>query len=242
MFDVGIGAAFLAGLLSFVSPCVLPIVPPSLAYIAGVSFAQLESDAGRANRRVVLAAVFFVLGFTTVFIALGATANVIGQRIAQYFDVLAIVAGALIIFMGLHFIGVFRLAFLYRDTRVEVRRKPPGLLGAFVMGLAFAFGWSPCVGPVLTMILFVAGAEETALRGAGLLGVYSLGIGLPFIVAALFAPRFLNWSYRVKKYMRAIEVAIGCLLILTGILFMTGSMRFIAEWLLNTFSVFKSIG
>jgi cytochrome c-type biogenesis protein len=149
MLDLSLGGALLAGLLSFVSPCVLPIVPPYLAWLAGVSFAELkdETPGARQRRSVIVAATAFVLGFSTVFIALGATASVIGRTIAQYFDVLSVIAGIIIIVMGLHFLGVFRIAALYREARVQVNRKPAGPVAAYVVGLAFAFGWTPCVGP-----------------------------------------------------------------------------------------------
>lgn len=244
MLDVSVGGAFLAGLLSFVSPCVLPIVPPYLAYLAGLSFEELsDKDIGRAAaRRIVLSAIVFVLGFTTVFVGLGATASVVGQSIARYFDTLSLIAGIIIIVMGLHFIGVFRIGLLYREARVQVSRKPAGPLGAYVMGLAFAFGWTPCVGPVLAAILFIAGSEDTIGRGALLLFVYSLGIGIPFILAAVFASRFLALAQRFKRHMRKVEIAMGLLLVLTGILFATGQMADIAFWLLDTFPVFSQIG
>ncbi len=247
MLDVSAGAAFLAGLLSFISPCVLPIVPPYLAYLAGISFSELGSQdadvvSAHVRRRIFLTSVAFVAGFTTVFVALGATASLIGKTLAQYFDVLSIVAGVLIVIMGLHFLGVFRLALLYREARVHVEKKPAGMFGAYIMGLAFAFGWTPCVGPVLAAILFVAGTEDTALRGATLLALYSLGIGIPFIVAGLFASRFIGWASRFKRHMHRVEQAMGGLLVLTGILFMTGQMSAIAQWLLETFPVFSTIG
>jgi cytochrome c-type biogenesis protein len=227
-----------------VSPCVLPIVPPYLAWLAGVSFEELkDEDPGAAQRRrVVLAAAAFVLGFSTVFVALGATASLIGRTIAQYFDVLSIIAGAVIILMGLHFLGVFRIALLYREARVQVARKPAGIAGAYLMGLAFAFGWTPCVGPVLAAILFLAGSEGTAVRGALMLAVYSLGIGIPFLLAAIFASRFLGWAARFKKHMRKVEMAMGGLLVITGLLFMTGRMSAISYWLLETFPIFQAIG
>lgn len=244
MLDVSLGGALLAGLLSFVSPCVLPIVPPYLAWLAGVSFEDLKTEAPGAaqRRRVTLAAFAFVLGFTTVFVALGATASVLGKTIAQYFNILSVIAGVVIIIMGLHFLGVFRIALLYREARVQVDRKPAGFLGAYVMGLAFAFGWTPCVGPVLAAILFVAGSEGTAARGAILLAVYSLGIGIPFILAALFAGRFLGWATRLKQHMHKVEMAMGGLLVITGILFITGQMSVISYWLLETFPIFQTIG
>lgn len=244
MLDIGYGAAFLAGLLSFVSPCVLPIVPPYLAYLAGVSFNELKTDDQQSpvSRRVFLTSVFFVAGFTTVFVALGATASAIGQTIAQYFGILQVVAGTIIIIMGLHFLGVFRIGMLAQEARFNVEKKPAGLAGAYIMGLAFAFGWTPCVGPVLAAILFVAGAEDTVWRGAGLLAVYSAGIGIPFMIAGLFAGPFINWAAGFKRHMHKIEMAMGLLLIITGILFITGSMAIIAQWLLETFPVFQTIG
>lgn len=244
MLEVSVGAAFVAGLLSFISPCVLPIVPPYLCYLAGVSFDQLKDNEANADvsRRIILSAVAFVLGFTTVFVGLGATASVVGQAIARYFDILSIVAGIIILVMGLHFLGLFRIGLLYRQARVEVDKKPAGLAGAYVMGLAFAFGWTPCVGPVLAAILFVAGSTESAWRGAMLLAVYAMGIGLPFILAAAFATRFLGWATRFRRHMGTVEKVMGALLVLTGILFITGQMSAIALWLLETFPVFSQIG
>ncbi|WP_321343962.1 cytochrome c biogenesis protein CcdA [Breoghania sp.] len=244
MLDVSYSAAFLAGLLSFVSPCVLPIVPPYLCYLAGVSFEQLsgEKPAPGSGRRIVLTAVFFVLGFATVFVALGATASFIGQTVARYFDVMSIIAGAIIAIMGLHFLGVFRIGLLYREARVNVANKPAGLIGSYVMGLAFAFGWTPCVGPVLAAILFYAGSTATAAKGAMLLAVYAAGIGVPFILAAAFAGRFLSFAARFKKHMGTVEKVMGGLLVLTGVLFMTGQMSIIAQWLLQTFPVFSQVG
>jgi cytochrome c-type biogenesis protein len=244
MLDVTLFGALLAGLLSFVSPCVLPIVPPYLAWLAGLSFEEIRSDDidPAARRRIVIAALAFVLGFTTVFVMLGATASVIGKTIAQYFDVLSVIAGVIIIVMGLHFLGLFRIALLYREARVQVQRKPAGTVGAYIMGLAFAFGWTPCVGPVLAAILFVAGSEGTAARGALLLALYSLGIGIPFLIAAFFASRFLDWAAKFRRHMRKIEIAMGGLLVVTGILFITGQMAVFSWWLLETFPVFQRIG
>ncbi|WP_436643406.1 cytochrome c biogenesis CcdA family protein [Microbaculum sp. FT89] len=244
MLEVSVGAAFLAGVLSFVSPCVLPIVPPYLCYLAGVSFDQLKGDTVETgtSRRIIVSSIAFVLGFTTVFVGLGATASVVGQAIARYFDVLSIIAGIIIIVMGLHFLGLFRIGLLYKQARVEVQGKPAGLGGAYLMGLAFAFGWTPCVGPVLAAILFVAGSTDTAWRGAMLLAVYALGIGLPFILAAAFATRFLGLAARFRRHMGTVEKVMGALLVLTGILFITGQMSAIALWLLDTFPVFSQVG
>lgn len=244
MLDVSLGGALLAGLLSFVSPCILPIVPPYLAWLAGVSFDELKDTEPGAEqrRRVVVAAIAFVLGFATVFIALGATASVVGKTIAQYFDTLSVIAGIIIIVMGLHFLGVFRIGMLYREARVQVARKPAGMVGAYVIGLAFAFGWTPCVGPVLAAILFIAGSEGSAAQGALLLAAYSLGIGIPFVLAAVFASRFLGWAARFKRHMHKVEMAMGGLLVVTGILFITGQMSTISFWLLETFPIFQTIG
>lgn len=244
MLDVSFGGAFLAGLISFLSPCVLPIVPPYLAYLAGISFTQLTQDgiATGTQKRIFLTALLFVLGFSTVFVMLGATASFLGQSIAMHFETLSIIAGSLIIVMGLHFLGVFKIGFLYREVRLEPQTKPTGFIGAYIMGLAFAFGWTPCVGPVLATILFVAGAEDTALRGAGLLGAYSLGIGLPFLLASLFATRFLKVANRFKRHMALVEKMMGAFLVLTGVLFVTGSIGYIAQWMIDTFPSFATIG
>lgn len=237
MFDVTLTGAFLAGLLSFVSPCVLPLVPPYLCFLAGLSLDELtgSSTVSEARGRVVRSSFAFVLGFTAVFVALGASASYVGKWVSANLDILGYVAGAVIIVMGLHFLGVFRIAFLYREARVHIEKKPAGLIGAFVVGIAFAFGWTPCVGPVLAAILFVAGAEDTVARGALLLAVYALGIGIPFMLAALFAGPFLRLMQRFKRHMGTVEKIMGALLVITGILFLTGQMSEFSYWLLETF-------
>ena len=243
MLDISLGGALLAGLISFVSPCVLPLVPPYLAYLAGVSLDQLSgAEPSSARGRITASALAFVLGFSTVFVSLGATASIIGQTVARHLDTLSVIAGIVIIVMGLHFLGIFRIGFLYREARVQVQRKPAGLLGAYVMGLAFAFGWTPCVGPVLAAILFVAGTEDTIARGASLLAVYSLGLGIPFLLAAAFAPSFLNWARRFRRQLPRVEKLMGASLVLTGILFVTGQMTTMSFWLLETFPVLGTIG
>jgi cytochrome c-type biogenesis protein len=233
--DVSAGGAFAAGLLSFVSPCVLPLVPPYLAYIGGVSIAELRAERGAAaRRRVLLAALFFIAGFSTVFVALGATASFIGQAVGAYLGYLGYAAGILIVVMGLHFLGVFRIAVLDRTARVDVARKPAGLAGAYAIGLAFGFGWSPCVGPVLTAILLMAGAADSAGEGASLLLIYSLGIGVPFLIAAGFADGFIRWSARFRLRLGLVEKVMGAFLIAAGVLIFTGQMPTIAFWLLET--------
>ena len=243
-FDVSFWGAFVAGLVSFISPCVLPIVPPYLCYLAGVSLDELtennENNKAAAGR-VFFAALAFVFGFATVFIALGATASLIGKTITQYLDTLSIVAGAVILIMGLHFLGIFKISMLYREARVQVARKPAGLAGSYLIGLAFAFGWTPCVGPVLAAILFVAGAEDSAMRGATLLFSYSMGIGLPFLAAALFAGPFLKFMGRFKKHMGTVEKLMGGMLVITGVMFATGQMSKVSAWMLETFPAFSTV-
>jgi cytochrome c-type biogenesis protein len=239
--DVTAGGAFVAGLLSFASPCVLPLVPPYLAYIGGVSIEQLR-DAGRARMRVLLAALCFVAGFSTVFVALGATASWIGQAVSGYLGLLGYLAGILIVLMGLHFLHVIRIPLLDRSARLGVADKPAGLIGGYVIGLAFGFGWSPCVGPVLTAILLMAGAQDSAAEGARLLLVYSLGIGVPFLIAAAFASAFMRAIARLRARLGVIEKAMGAFLVLAGILIFSGQMPTIAYWLIETFPALGRIG
>lgn len=237
-FDITYAGAALAGLLSFVSPCILPIVPPYLCFLAGVSLEELtgEGQAARpagAQRRVVLAALFFALGFATVFILLGATATTIGQAVSRHFDTLRWIAGAVILVLGLHFLGILRIPLLYRQARVEVERKPATLAGSYLVGLAFGFGWTPCVGPVLAAILFTAAGRDTALEGGLLLGAYAVGIGLPFVLAAFFAAPFMSLMRRFRRHMGKVEKVMGGMLVLTGVLFMTNAIPAIAGWMLN---------
>ena len=242
MVDVTLTAAVFAGLLSFLSPCVLPLVPPYLTFIAGTTVEELaEVGERRAKRDVALAAILFVLGFSTVFVALGATASVFGQVIRAHIGWLSSLAGVAIIAMGLHFLGVWRLAFLYREKRVTLE-KPVGLWGAYVMGLAFAFGWTPCIGPILAAILTVAGSEDTATRGAILLAAYSAGLGVPFLVAALAIEPFMRFIGKFKKNFRMVERVVGVLLIATGVAIMTGAMQTFSFWILETFPALARLG
>ena len=244
-FDVSYAGAFGAGLLSFMSPCVLPLVPPYLCFLGGVT---LDQVAGEDNadpllmRRVFYAAIAFVLGFTTVFVTLGATASALGQVVATYMDELSKVAGVVIIILGVHFMGLFKIGFLYREARFHAESKPAGLIGAYVIGLAFAFGWTPCVGPVLAAILFVAGSEDSVTRGASLLGVYSAGLGIPFLAAAVLVKPFMAFMGRARKHMQTVERVMGALLMITGIVFLTGSINDVAFWLLETFPVLGTTG
>jgi len=243
MPDVSFLAALVAGLISFLSPCVLPLVPPYLIFLAGTSlerFADREPER-QVRRETVVAALLFVAGFSTVFVALGASASVIGSLIRAYSGPLAIVAGVVIIVMGLHFLGLTPIAWLHRQKRLEVA-KPVGLWGAYLIGLAFAFGWTPCIGPILAAILAVAASEQTVARGAALLAVYSLGLGIPFVVAAFAIEPFAAFLARFKRYMRRVEQAMGALLVLTGIAFLTGSISQLSIWLLETFPALGRIG
>jgi len=237
--DVTILHALGAGALSFISPCVLPLVPPYLCYVTGLSLDEVKSA---SRKSVLVASLAFVLGFTTVFVALGATASVIGRMVAQYSGTLAILAGIFIIIVGLGFLGLFRIGLLQRDVRFQVASKPAGLVGSYVLGLAFAFGWTPCIGPVLAAILAVAGSTETVGQGASLLALYSLGLGVPFLIAAGFAGAFVSAFARFRRWMPIAEKAMGVFLVVTGVLFLTGQMTRFSFWLLETFPGLATIG
>src|SRR5215471_11260675 len=241
--DVSVLAALFAGLISFLSPCVLPLVPPYLVFLAGTSLERLAEaePAPRVRRDTVIAALLFVAGFSTVFVALGASASAIGALVRYYSSELAIVAGIAIIVMGLHFLGITPIRFLYRQARMEMP-KPIGLWGAYVMGLAFAIGWTPCIGPILAAILAVAASKTTVAKGAGLLAVYSLGLGVPFIIAALAVEPFAAFLVRFRAHLVHMERAMGGLLVLTGIGFLAGVFTQLNSWLIETFPVLQNIG
>jgi len=242
MMEISILAALAGGLISFLSPCVLPLVPPYMTYLAGASLDQIEdADDPHLRKRAITTAVVFVLGFTTVFTLLGATASAMGQLVRQYMDVFGIVAGVVIIIMGLHFLGAFRIALLYREARFQAGSNV-GLWGAYVMGLAFAFGWTPCIGPILAAILAVAGTEASVARGAFLLMIYSAGLGIPFILAAFAMRPFVNFLKRMKSRFGMVEKVMGGLLVLTGIAFLTGGIEMMAFWMLETFPVLGRLG
>jgi cytochrome c-type biogenesis protein len=241
--DVSIFAALFAGLISFLSPCVLPLVPPYLAYLAGASVERLADaePAAAVKRDVLIAAALFVSGFSTVFVALGAGASAVGGLLRYYSYELSIVAGIAIIVMGLHFLGLTRIALLHREARLEMP-KPVGLWGAYAMGLAFAFGWTPCIGPILATILAVAASETTVAKGAGLLAVYSLGLGVPFLVAALAVEPFAKFLARFRSRLVYMERVMGGLLVLTGLAFLFGFFTQLNTWLIETFPVLQTIG
>ena len=243
MHDVSIPAALIAGLVSFLSPCVLPLVPPYLIYLTGATIEHIATGGQTAasKRAAMLSALMFVLGFSTVFVALGASASLIGGLIRAWSGELSIVAGIVIIIMGLHFLGLTRIGFLMREGRLPIPR-PVGLWGAYVMGLAFAFGWTPCIGPILAAILSVAAAEATVAKGAGLLAVYSAGLGIPFLIAAFMVEQFSSLFSRMKRHLARVEHAMGVLMVITGIGFLTGSVSNVSIWLLETFPALQTIG
>ena len=250
--DLTLYGIFLAGLLSFISPCVLPLVPPYLTYLAGVSLDEITASpdgtavAGTGIRRKALInAAFFVLGFTCVFVALGAGASSLSQVVRQNQELLSMIAGVVIILMGCHFLGLFKIGLLYREARFQVNNdlvRGASVAGSFVMGLAFAFGWTPCIGPILGVILGIASARDTVGEGAFMLGVYSLGLGVPFLFAALFAEQFMNFLSRFKKHLGSVEKLMGGLLVLTGILFLTGGMQSLSYYLLEAFPALQNFG
>ncbi len=237
--------ALIAGLISFLSPCVLPLVPPYLCFLGGTTFDQLSGEGEvppDVYREVVFAAIAFVLGFTTVFVSLGATATALGQLIASNLTLLSKIAGGAIIIVGLHFLGILKLPFLYREFRTHAVSAPAGLAGAYLVGLAFAFGWTPCIGPVLASILMVAAAEQSVAQGVSLLFVYSMGLGIPFVLAALAFGPFMGFLTRFRKHLGMMEKVMGGLLVLTGFMFITGSMNLVAFWILETFPGLGTIG
>ncbi len=237
--NVTLLAAFGAGLLSFISPCVLPLIPGYLSYISGLSLDEMRGVpaagvvAGDGARRsqVLLSAIAFILGFSLVFIALGASASMIGQLVMSRLTLLGRIAGAIIIVFGLHTMGVFRIGWLYQDKRVQVPRRPVGFIGAVLVGIAFAFGWTPCIGPILAGILAVAGAQSTVAEGVRLLAAYSMGLAIPFFAAALAINRFFGAFARIRRHYHAIDVTSGGLLVAIGVLIFTNRFTIIAQWL-----------
>jgi cytochrome c-type biogenesis protein len=244
-FEVSIGGAFLAGLLSFLSPCVLPLVPPYLCYITGYSLEDLSDSRDRKSGRtpeVVVAALLFVIGFSAVFVAMGATASAVGQLLREHMGLLAKISGAFIVVMGLHFLGVFKLTLLHRQAYYRHEVRPAGLIGAFAIGVAFAFGWTPCIGPVLAVILAVAASTESISQGSILLSIYSAGLGVPFIAAALFVGSFLGFLRRFRHHVLKVEKLMGALLIVTGVMFITGSIQTLSYWFLEMFPGLATLG
>jgi cytochrome c-type biogenesis protein len=239
-------AAFGAGLLSFISPCVLPLVPGYLSYISGLSVDEMRGGGAAAGsrgvgvavavspavrRQVVLSSLAFILGFSLVFVSLGAAASVIGRFLLERQEIFGRIAGAIVIIFGLHTMGVLRIEWLYQEKRVHTNRKPAGYVGAVLIGIAFAFGWTPCIGPILSAILALAGTQETVGQGVRLLSVYSLGLGVPFLATALAMNHFFAAMSRIRRHYHKIEVVSGALLVIIGLLIFTNKFTIIAQWL-----------
>ena len=243
LWDASLGASLLvaamAGVLSFLSPCVLPIVPPYLAFMAGAS---LDEAADRRRPQLMRAAGFFVLGLSTVFLLLGLAASALGRALLAWQEQLTLLAGAVIILFGLHFLGVLRIPAFAREARFEARGEPGTALGAYLFGLAFAFGWTPCIGPVLGAILSLAVQDGSTARGLLLMAAYAAGLGLPFLLTALFLGRAIGLMSGLRRHMPAIERATGAFLVVVGVLMLTGAFSDVSFWLLDTFPVLARIG
>lgn len=235
------GIALVAGVLSFLSPCVLPIVPPYLAYMGGVSVTDLGQQRA-ARGRALVAASFFVLGLSTVFLFLGFAFSAVGRLFLQYQDWFIAAAGITIMVFGAHFLGVIRLPFLLREARMEAGDRGGSALGAYVLGLAFAFGWTPCLGPILGAILGLAASEADIARGTMLLAVYALGLGIPFLLVAAFFPRLAGAMAFMRRHMERIERVSGLLLWTVGLMMLTGQFTDFSWWLLERFPALATLG
>ena len=233
--------ALTAGVISFLSPCVLPIVPPYLAYMSGVSMNDMQGEAA-ARRKATLAALFFVLGLSTVFLFLGFTASAFGRFFLNNQEIFVMAAGVVIMIVGAHFIGVYRISILDREMRVDAGDQGGSAFGAYVLGLAFAFGWPPCIGPILGAILSLAATEADMVRGTALLATYAIGLGLPFLLVAAFFPRMQGLMGWMKRHMDRIEKVMGLLLWTVGLLMLTGKFTDFSWWLLETFPGLAALG
>jgi cytochrome c-type biogenesis protein len=244
-FSITYLGALGAGVLSFASPCVLPLIPAYLCFLGGASLDELTAEGGvdkHVQRRVFISAIAFVLGFATVFVMLGATATAVSNMVAENINILSKIAGVIIVIFGLHYMGVFKIGFLNFEKRVHIESKPTSLIGAYIIGLAFAFGWTPCVGPILATILMVAASGDDVMYGVSLLAVYAAGIGFPFLLAAFAVKPFMAFLGRFRKHMRTVELSIGGLLVVTGIAIFTGSLAEVSNWILETFPAIAEVG
>lgn len=244
-FSITYLGALGAGVLSFASPCVLPLIPAYLCFLGGASLDELTAEGGvdkHVQRRVFISAIAFVLGFATVFVMLGATATAVSSMVAENINILSKIAGVIIVIFGLHYMGVFKIGFLNFEKRMHIESKPTSLIGAYIIGLAFAFGWTPCVGPILATILMVAASGDDVMYGVSLLAVYAAGIGFPFLLAAFAVKPFMAFLGRFRKHMRTVELSIGGLLVLTGIAIFTGSLAEVSNWILETFPAIAEVG
>lgn len=238
MLEIGYWGAALAGLLAFLSPCILPMVPFYLSYMAGISMSELREGGGiarGASKRMIASATAFSFGVTTIFVLLGLGATALGHVFAQWRSELGYLAAAVLFIFGLHFLGVIRIPFLYREARLEGPARPAGIVSAYLMGLAFGFGWTPCVGPALTAILLVASGSDDLWRGGTLLLVFGLAMTFPFVVASLFTRPFLSWASRNRKYLGYVEKLMGLMLILFALLIATNTVNLIAAWMIENF-------
>lgn len=231
--------ALLAGVISFLSPCVLPIVPPYLAFMAGSSMDEIEQG---KSKKVIISALFFVLGLSTVFMMLGIAASTLGRSLLRFQSEMTIAGGVIIIIFGLHFLGIFRIPFLYREARMETNSKGGTFISAYVLGLAFAFGWTPCIGPILGTILFLVVDDGNIGRGMVMMATYAIGLGLPFILAAVFITKAIGVMNRFKKHMGTIEKFSGLLLVTIGVLMITGWFTAMSFWLLEQFPALAAVG
>jgi len=230
--QVTLFAAFVAGILSFISPCVLPLIPGYVSFVSGASLEEIRGGGGATSatrKQILLTSLAFVLGFSLVFVALGASASAVGKFLFSRLPLLERIAGAVIIVFGLHTMGLFRIAALETEKRVQTQTRPAGPLGAVLVGIAFAFGWTPCIGPILGGILVVAGSKETVSEGVMLLAVYSLGLGIPFLLTSLAIDRFFAVTKRIRRYYHAIELVSGGLLVLVGLLIFTHQLTVITQ-------------
>jgi len=243
MPDISIVAAFTAGLISFISPCVLPLVPAYISFMSGVSVDELtrEGDA-KTRSKIVISSLVFILGFSLIFILLGAAASSVGNFLLQRLVMIQKIAGVVIIIFGLHLIGVFKIKFLLYEKRFSSQRKKVGLISTFFIGMAFAFGWSPCLGPILSGILGLAALEEHMYRGVLLLSIYSLGLGIPFFLTALATNRFFNYFNQIKRHMRKIEITSGVFLIIIGLAIMFNFFSVFSSYINQLFPALQSIG
>ncbi len=243
--EVSYTTALVAGMLTFLAPCILPLVPAYLSFISGHSLEELTEEGGdrrKVGLQAFISGVFFVLGLGFVFVSLGAGAGAVGGLFAEHKRIFAMVGAIIIILFGLHYMGVFRIGFLNFEKRFHLDNRPAGYVGALLIGMAFGFGWSPCVGPVLSSILMQAAMSESVWGGVGLLSVYAAGLGIPFLLAAAFAGHFMRFLARFRRHIPTIERALGVLLVLTGILILTGGLVEISNWMLKLFPFLAEMG
>ena len=243
--DISYAGAAGAGLISFLSPCVLPLVPAYLSYMAGTTLDRMLEDGdtqAALTRRVFVSALAFVIGFATIFIAMGASASALNRLIIENIDIIGKIAGSVIVLFGLHYMGLLKIPLLYREARFRTRDTSTGLVGAYVLGMAFAFGWTPCIGPILATILTVAASRDDLGYGISLLATYALGLGIPFLLAALAVRPFMRFMQRFRRHLRKVEIAAGALLVLTGILIFTSSLGQFSYFLLDLFPWLATIG